>query len=172
MLLLLLQRIVVGPSENKSKTSSSTPDSKANRVVVTKASSSGKPSNRVVIGSLPEAITPSRLKELLQGIGPIQVDTATNFINYVCKGFSLMTKKNPGFFMILTGDSAELSVQLLERDGKINGLPTLWQPWKPTHKIPWHNRSPYWKYKSLPPPPKIVFLMKSESKSMHLDLVL
>jgi len=26
----------------------------------------------VVIGSLPEAITPSRLKELLQGIGPIQ----------------------------------------------------------------------------------------------------
>lgn len=70
---------MVGPSESKSKTSSSTPDSKANRVVVTKASSSGKPSNRVVIGSLPEAITPSRLKELLQGIGPIQVDTVAAF---------------------------------------------------------------------------------------------
>ena len=68
-----MQRIVVGPSESKSKTSGSTPDAKANRVVVTKASSSGKPSNRVVIGSLPEAITPSRLKELLQGVGPIQV---------------------------------------------------------------------------------------------------
>ena len=64
---------MVGPSESKGKASGSTPDSKANRVVVTKASSSGKPSNRVVIGSLPEAITPSRLKELLQGIGPIQV---------------------------------------------------------------------------------------------------
>ena len=71
--LFILQRIVVGPSESKSKTSGSTPDAKANRVVVTKASSSGKPSNRVVIGSLPEAITPSRLKELLQGVGPIQV---------------------------------------------------------------------------------------------------
>ena len=81
---------MVGPSENKSKTSSSTPDSKANRVVVTKASSSGKPSNRVVIGSLPEAITPSRLKELLQGIGPIQVDTVTAFIIYVGKGSSLI----------------------------------------------------------------------------------
>lgn len=69
---------MVGPSESKSKTSGSTPDSKANRVVVTKASSSGKPSNQVVIGSLPEAITPGRLKELLQGIGPIQVlQTAT-----------------------------------------------------------------------------------------------
>ena len=68
---------MVGPSESKNKTSSSTPDSKAARVVVTKASSSGKPSNRVVIGSLPETITPSRLKELLQAIGPIQVDTAT-----------------------------------------------------------------------------------------------
>ena len=85
---------MVGPSESKSKTSSSTPDSKANRVVVTKASSSGKPSNRVVIGSLPEAITPSRLKELLQGIGPIQVDTVTDFIQYVGTGFSLI--ENPG----------------------------------------------------------------------------
>ena len=82
-LLFIQQRIVVGPSESKSKTSGSTPDSKANRVVVTKASSSGKPSNRVVIGSLPEAITPSRLKELLQGIGPIQVFEAA-LCNYVC----------------------------------------------------------------------------------------
>ena len=79
---------MVGPSESKSKTSSSAPDSKANRVVVTKASSSGKPSNRVVIGSLPEAITPSRLKELLQGIGPIQVDTASAL--HVGIGFSLI----------------------------------------------------------------------------------
>ena len=71
------QRIVVGPSESKTKSSSATPDSKANRVVVTKASSGGKPSNRVVIGSLPENITPSRLKELLQGIGPIQVSEET-----------------------------------------------------------------------------------------------
>ena len=85
---------MVGPSESKSKTSSSTPDSKANRVVVTKASSSGKPSNRVVIGSLPEAITPSRLKELLQGIGPIQVDTVTAFIQYAGTGFSFI--ENPG----------------------------------------------------------------------------
>ena len=64
---------MVGPSESKTKAATSTPDSKSSRVVVTKASSSGKPSNRVVIGSLPEAITPNRLKELLQGIGPIQV---------------------------------------------------------------------------------------------------
>lgn len=68
---------MVGPSEGKTKSSGATPDSKANRVVVTKASSGGKPSNRVVIGSLPENITPSRLKELLQGIGPIQVSEET-----------------------------------------------------------------------------------------------
>lgn len=68
-----LQRIVVGPSESKSKSSSSATDSKASRVVVTKGSSGGKPTNRVVIGSLPDLITPSRLKELLAGIGPIQV---------------------------------------------------------------------------------------------------
>ena len=68
---------MVGPSESKTKSSGATPDAKANRVVVTKASSGGKPSNRVVIGSLPENITPSRLKELLQGIGPIQVSEET-----------------------------------------------------------------------------------------------
>lgn len=66
------QKVVVGPAEGKSK-SSSTTDSKSSRVVVNKSSSSGKPTNRVVIGSLPDLITPARLKELLAGIGPIQV---------------------------------------------------------------------------------------------------
>lgn len=110
---------MVGPSESKSKTSSSTPDSKANRVVVTKASSSGKPSNRVVIGSLPEAITPSRLKELLQGIGPIQVDTVA-VLACSCSFFfdrksrvvksSWLLSKIAIYFMISTGYSTGLFV--------------------------------------------------------------
>ena len=102
---MFLQRIVVGPSESKSKTSSSTPDSKAARVVVTKASSSGKPSNRVVIGSLPETITPSRLKELLQAIGPIQVETVTTLACWNILGnpglSNIMLAKISIFFIIL-----------------------------------------------------------------------
>jgi len=92
--------------------------------VVTKASSSGKPSNRVVIGSLPEAITPSRLKELLQGIGPIQVDTVTTFTWWyriffdrkpkVVKGRRMLTNITI-YFMILTGYSADLFVRLFRK---------------------------------------------------------
>jgi hypothetical protein len=55
---------------------SSRGDSKANRVVATKSGTSGKPTNRIVIGSLPDSITPSKLKELLATIGPIEVRDA------------------------------------------------------------------------------------------------
>jgi hypothetical protein len=41
--------------------------------VATKSGTSGKPTNRIVIGSLPDSITPFKLKELLATIGPIEV---------------------------------------------------------------------------------------------------
>lgn len=41
--------------------------------MATKSSTSGKPSNRIVIGSLPDSITPFKLKDLLATIGPIEV---------------------------------------------------------------------------------------------------
>ena len=125
---------MVGPSESKGKTSSSTPDSKANRVVVTKASSSGKPSNRVVIGSLPETITPSRLKELLQGIGPIQVNTVTTLACWYI-GVSLIG--NPGLSNIFFGKIAIVFIMLRKRWQ--NQLHTKFVT---TLKIPWYSPSP------------------------------
>ena len=41
--------------------------------MATKSSTSGKASNRIVIGSLPDSITPFKLKDLLATIGPIEV---------------------------------------------------------------------------------------------------
>ena len=67
---LLFQHSRKGSPERKS----SNADSKANKVVATKTgSTSGKPTNRIVIGSLPDSITPFKLKELLATIGPIEV---------------------------------------------------------------------------------------------------
>lgn len=103
---------MVGPSESKSKTSSSTPDSKAARVVVTKASSSGKPSNRVVIGSLPETITPSRLKELLQAIGPIQVNTVATS---PCWNIGNSLIGNPGLSNIMFSKISIFFIILIKR---------------------------------------------------------